>query len=175
MSTIEQQATGTFVADPVHSHVGFEVPYAVATFSGEVTDFTATPRRRAPRGLGEDREHQAEGREPPGAPALARVLRRRAPSRVSPSAATSSATATARRSRARSRSRASRSRPRSRARSSARPSTTTARRASASSSRRSIDRTAFGMNWNMPLPNGEPALANEVTLKADLTLVAQEA
>ena len=38
-----------------------------------------------------------------------------------------------------------------------------------------VDRTAFGMNWNMPLPNGEPALANEVTLKADLTLVAQEA
>ena len=31
------------------------------------------------------------------------------------------------------------------------------------------------MNWNMPLPNGEPALKNEVTLKADLTLVAQEA
>jgi polyisoprenoid-binding protein YceI len=38
-----------------------------------------------------------------------------------------------------------------------------------------VDRTAFDMNWNMPLPNGEPALANEVTLKADLTLVAQEA
>jgi hypothetical protein len=31
------------------------------------------------------------------------------------------------------------------------------------------------MNWNMPLPNGEPALSNEVTLTADLTLVAQEA
>jgi len=31
------------------------------------------------------------------------------------------------------------------------------------------------MNWNMPLPNGEPALANEVTLTADLTLVGQEA
>jgi hypothetical protein len=29
------------------------------------------------------------------------------------------------------------------------------------------------MNWNMPLPNGEPARANDVTLKADLTLVAQ--
>ena len=29
------------------------------------------------------------------------------------------------------------------------------------------------MNWNMPLPNGEPALVNEVTLKADLTLVAR--
>lgn len=38
-----------------------------------------------------------------------------------------------------------------------------------------IDRTSFDMNWNMPLPNGEPALSNEVTLKADLTLVAGEA
>ena len=36
----------------------------------------------------------------------------------------------------------------------------------------SVDRTEFGLNWNMPLPNGEPALANDVTLKADLTLVA---
>jgi polyisoprenoid-binding protein YceI len=38
-----------------------------------------------------------------------------------------------------------------------------------------VDRRTFDMNWNMPLPNGEPALANEVTLKAELTLVAQEA
>jgi polyisoprenoid-binding protein YceI len=38
-----------------------------------------------------------------------------------------------------------------------------------------VDRTAFDMKWNMPLPSGEPALGNEVTLKADLTLVAQEA
>jgi len=38
-----------------------------------------------------------------------------------------------------------------------------------------IDRTAYDMKWNMPLPNGEPALGNEVTLKAELTLVAQEA
>lgn len=36
-----------------------------------------------------------------------------------------------------------------------------------------VDRTAFDINWNMPLPNGDPALANEVTLKADLTLVGQ--
>jgi hypothetical protein len=27
------------------------------------------------------------------------------------------------------------------------------------------------MNWNMPLPTGEPALSNDVTLKADLTFV----
>ena len=37
-----------------------------------------------------------------------------------------------------------------------------------------VDRTEFGINWNMPLPNGQPALANEVTLTAELTLVAQE-
>ena len=36
-----------------------------------------------------------------------------------------------------------------------------------------VDRTAFDINWNMPLPNGEPALSNAVTLKADLTLVEQ--
>jgi len=38
-----------------------------------------------------------------------------------------------------------------------------------------VDRTKFDMNWNMPLPNGDPALSNEVTLTADLTLVAQDA
>ena len=34
-----------------------------------------------------------------------------------------------------------------------------------------IDRTAFGISWNNPLPNGEPALANDVTLTAELYLV----
>ena len=34
-----------------------------------------------------------------------------------------------------------------------------------------IDRTAFGLNWNNPLPSGEPALANDVTLTAELFLV----
>jgi len=34
-----------------------------------------------------------------------------------------------------------------------------------------VDRTQFGITWNMPLPSGEPALADEVTLQADLTLV----
>jgi polyisoprenoid-binding protein YceI len=34
-----------------------------------------------------------------------------------------------------------------------------------------IDRTAFGIDWNNPLPTGEPALANEVTLVAELQLV----
>src|ERR1700750_172020 len=45
MSTTETQTeipTGTWQADTVHSSVAFEVPYAVATFGGEVTDFEAT-------------------------------------------------------------------------------------------------------------------------------------
>jgi polyisoprenoid-binding protein YceI len=36
-----------------------------------------------------------------------------------------------------------------------------------------IDRTEFGLNWNMPLPSGEPALANDVTLTAELQLVKE--
>ena len=36
-----------------------------------------------------------------------------------------------------------------------------------------VDRTEFGLNWNMPLPNGEPALANEVKLVAELYFVQE--
>ena len=36
-----------------------------------------------------------------------------------------------------------------------------------------IDRTEFGITWNAPMPDGSNALSNEVTLKADLVLVAQ--
>jgi polyisoprenoid-binding protein YceI len=35
----------------------------------------------------------------------------------------------------------------------------------------SVDRTSFGINWNNPLPTGEPALANEVSLSAELYFV----
>ena len=31
-----------------------------------------------------------------------------------------------------------------------------------------IDRTEFGVNWNLPLPTGQPALANEVLIVGDL-------
>jgi polyisoprenoid-binding protein YceI len=34
-----------------------------------------------------------------------------------------------------------------------------------------VDRREFGIDWNMELPSGEPALANEVKLSADLYLV----
>jgi polyisoprenoid-binding protein YceI len=36
-----------------------------------------------------------------------------------------------------------------------------------------IDRTQFGLNWNMPLPTGGNALANDVTLTVDVALVQQ--
>jgi polyisoprenoid-binding protein YceI len=36
-----------------------------------------------------------------------------------------------------------------------------------------VDRTTFGLNWNNPLPNGGPALANDVTISVDLQLVKE--
>jgi len=36
-----------------------------------------------------------------------------------------------------------------------------------------IARDGFGMSWNNPLPSGEPALSNEVTITADLQLSKQ--
>ena len=33
-----------------------------------------------------------------------------------------------------------------------------------------IDRTLFGVSWNNPLPNGDPALSKDVVLIADLQL-----
>ena len=36
-----------------------------------------------------------------------------------------------------------------------------------------VDRTKFGLNWNNPLPSGDPALANDVTIVVDLQLVKE--
>ena len=36
-----------------------------------------------------------------------------------------------------------------------------------------VDRTDFGVNWNVPLPDGNPALANEVKLEAELFFVKE--
>ena len=36
-----------------------------------------------------------------------------------------------------------------------------------------VDRTAYEMHWNAPLPSGGNALANEVTLTVDISLVEQ--
>lgn len=34
-----------------------------------------------------------------------------------------------------------------------------------------VDRTDFGVSWNTPLPSGDPALANDVTIVGDLHFV----
>lgn len=34
-----------------------------------------------------------------------------------------------------------------------------------------VDRTNFGIDWNNPLPSGEPSLANDVTILAELQFV----
>jgi polyisoprenoid-binding protein YceI len=34
-----------------------------------------------------------------------------------------------------------------------------------------VDRTDFGLDWNTPLPTGDPALADDVTIVAELQLV----
>jgi polyisoprenoid-binding protein YceI len=36
-----------------------------------------------------------------------------------------------------------------------------------------VDRTQFGLEWNTPLPNGRKALADEVTLEAELFFVKE--
>ena len=174
MSTIEQQTTGTFVSDPVHSHVGFEVPYAVATFSGEVTDFTATLVEGHLEGSAKiesislkDENLQAHVLSPEFFDAERYPIltfsgdltrdgdRATVDGEITLKGITKPAIL---------------------------EGTIVGPTVDHFGATRVglkletvIDRTAFGMNWNMPLPNGEPALANEVTLKADLTLVAQEA
>lgn len=37
--------------------------------------------------------------------------------------------------------------------------------------RATVDRTDFGIDWNLPLPTGSPALADEVTIVAELQFV----
>jgi polyisoprenoid-binding protein YceI len=36
-----------------------------------------------------------------------------------------------------------------------------------------VDRTKFGLNWNNPLPSGDPSLANDVTIIVDLQLAKE--
>jgi polyisoprenoid-binding protein YceI len=174
MSTTEQQATGTFTADPVHSHVGFEIPYAVATFSGEVTDFTASLVDGHLEGSAKiesiklkDENLQAHVLSPEFFDAERHPVltfngdldrdgdRATIAGKITMKGITHPATLAG---------------------------TIVGPTVDHFGATRVglkletvIDRTAFDMKWNMPLPNGEPALGNEVTLKADLTLVAQEA
>ena len=178
MSTIEQQQTdvptGTFAADTIHSNVAFEVSYAVATFSGTVTDFQATLVDGRLEGSAQiaslqtkEENLQAHLLSPdffdaerhPTVSFSGDLVRDGAKATVEGEITIKGIT---------------------------QPATLTGTIVGPAVDHfgatrvglkleTTVDRTAFDIKWNMPLPNGEPALSEEVTLKADLTLVAQEA
>jgi polyisoprenoid-binding protein YceI len=178
MSTIEQIQgipTGTWQADTVHSRVAFEVPYAVATFSGEVPGFEASLVDGELSGSAQIatikvKEENLEAHllspeffdaEKHPVVSFSGTLNRldgdqvEADGEITIKGITHPAKLTG---------------------------TITGPAVDHFGATRvglqlqtTIDRTAYDMKWNMPLPNGEPALANEVTLKAELTLVAQDA
>jgi len=177
MSTIEHTQveipTGTWKADTVHSHVAFEVPYAVAIFTGEVTEFEATLEDGTLKGVAriESLKVKEENLEAhllspeffdaerhPEVTFVSKSITRDGDQvsldgEISIKGITKPATLTG---------------------------TATGPAVDHFGATRlglklqtTVDRTEFDINWNMPLPNGEPALSNDVTLKADLTLVEQ--
>ena len=178
MSTIEQQQTeiptGTFTADTVHSSVGFEVRYAVASFRGTVTDFQATLSDGRLEGSAQIESLQTreenlqahllapdffDAERHPTVTFSGDLVRDGDQATVDGEITIKGIT---------------------------RPATLTGTIVGPAVDHfgatrvglkleTTIDRTAFDMKWNMPLPNGEPALSEQVTHKADLTLVAQEA
>ena len=176
-TTIQTQTgipTGTFQADTVHSSVAFEVPYAVATFGGRVTDFDATlaDGKLAGSARIESIQIQEENlqahllspeffdaeRHPEVGFTTETISRNGDEVEVAGQITIKGIT---------------------------KPATLRGTIVGPSvdhfgknrvglSLETTVDRTDFDINWNMPLPNGDPALANDVTLKADLTLVGQE-
>jgi len=178
MSTItETQAgipTGTWTADTVHSSVAFEVPYAVATFGGEVRDFEATLAEGTLTGSARIESIQVKDENLQGHLLSPEFFdaERHPVVRFSGTLSRAGDKATVD--------------GEITIKGITRPATLTgtitgpavdhfgANRVGLKL-QTVVDRTAFDMKWNMPLPNGEPALANEVTLKAELTLVGQEA
>ena len=179
MSTITETQqgipTGTFAADTVHSKVAFSVPYAVATFGGEVTDFDATLADGTLQGAAriasiavKDESLQTHLLSPeffdaerfPEVTFSGRLERKDGDSVVADGEITIKGV----------------SQPAKLEGTIVGPAVDHfgATRVGLKLST-TVDRTTFGIKWNMPLPNGEQALANEVTLDAELTLVAQEA
>jgi polyisoprenoid-binding protein YceI len=173
IETTQTLPSGTWQADTVHSSVAFEVPYAVASFGGEVTDFEAALTDGKLEGTAriaslqlKDENLKAHLQSPdffdaerhPEVRFSANEARRNGDSiefdgEITIKGITQPATLTG---------------------------TVNGPAVDHFGKNRvglaletTVDRTQFGITWNMPLPNGEPALANEVTLKADLTLIGQ--
>jgi polyisoprenoid-binding protein YceI len=171
-TTIEQQQTavpaGTWQADPVHSSVGFAVKYlGVATFTGELTNFEATLEDGELVGKAQvasievkDENLKAHLQAPDffdaeRHPEVAFSGRAAADGRFEGELTIKGVTQPA-----------------------TLEGTITGPVTDPYGNERYglalttvVDRTAFGLNWNAPLPGGGFALANDVTLKADLSLV----
>lgn len=175
MSTIEQTEqgvpTGTWNADTVHSSVSFEVPYAVATFRGEVPGFQASLVDGKLTGVAKiaslvtkDENLTAHLASPEffDAERFPEVRFESNEIRRDGDEVTIDGTITIK----------GETRPAVLAGTIVGPAVDHfgATRVGLKL-RTTVDRTQFGLNWNMPLPNGEPALSNEVTLDAELTLV----
>jgi polyisoprenoid-binding protein YceI len=165
--------TGTWQADTVHSSVAFEVPYAVATFGGEVTDFEVALEDGKLTGSAQiasiqvkEENLQAHLLSPeffdaerhPVVSFSGELSRDGDNATVEGEITIKGVT---------------------------QPATLTGTIVGPAVDhfgktrvglklQTTVDRTEFDIKWNMPLPTGEPALANDVTLKAELTLVAQE-
>lgn len=177
MSTTEQTQvgipTGTWQADTVHSRVGFEVPYAVATFSGEVPDFQATLEDGTLTGVGQissitvkEENLQAHLLSPeffdaerhPEVKFVSSAIRRNGDQVEADGELTMKGI----------------TRPATLKGTATGPTVDHFGKTRLGLKLETVvDRTEYDMKWNMPLPSGEPALGNEVTLKADLTLVQQ--
>lgn len=172
-ATIDQAAvpTGTWTADTVHSGLSFEVPYAVATFSGDVTDFDVTLADGALRGSAriaslqvKDENLEAHLLSPEffdaerhpvvsfsGTATGGEGSQVEFDGEITIKGITRRATLTG---------------------------TITGPVVDPYGNERyglsletTIDRTEFDINWNSQMPDGSQALANEVTLEADLSLV----
>ena len=173
--TVKSIPAGSWALDAVHSHVGFEIGYLGGTFRGTFTGVEATLADGGAGRLGQGRERPRAGREPDRPPARPRLLRRRASSRRSRSPRRRSTRdggqlkvdgtltikgitkpveleGTVVRAGHRS------VRPRAR---------------SASSWPRRSTAREFGLNWNVPLPSGEPALSNDVRISTQLFFIKE--
>lgn len=178
MSTITETRlpVGTWNADPVHSQVGFEVAYIVGTFRGTFSPFQATLEVREDGSATLRGSTKVEGIRVQDENLTAHLLTpdffdaERAPEitfssesvRVEGDRVTAEGEISIK--------------------GTARPLTLTGTVTGAGQDAYGnervglkltgvVDRTAFGIDWNNPLPSGEPSLANDVALVAEVSFV----
>lgn len=175
-NVVEQQATGTWVADPVHSSVGFEVRHmVVATFRGGFGEYAATLDYESgePRLTGTVRTASVEVRDENLAAHLqspeffdseshpelrfaSTAVRGAGDDLVIEGDLTIKGV----------------TRPvEARGRIAGPAEDASGRPRIGVQLTAIVDRTAFGLDWNQPLPKGGVALANDVRLVVDLSLV----